>query len=317
MTQSSSVKFRSNLPSLDPLDKRLNAYRPDLADERLEGKVEAEKFVTGNAGRICLPVADLKASPDINVTTEHQLLLGEEVLIFDEAGGFSWVQSKLDNYVGYVASASVEVLSANPINSTHIIAVPTTFCYPRAELRSPPLSGLSIGSRVAVTGSDTVRGTQYAKLASGGWVIEKHLQAIDDYQTDFVSICELMENIPYLWGGASGFGLDCSSLIQLAMRLCGTNILRDSDMQGATLGEVIEPGEGFENLQRGDLIFWRAHVAVHKGTIHRVPHIIHANGHTMDVVVEPLREAIERIGYLYEMPIGFRRPGSKPGSILS
>ncbi len=310
MNSLGAAKFRSKLPKLKQLDPRLHAYRPDLADARLGGKVDAEVFVDGVPGRVLKPVTNVKGVASSQANTEHQFLLGEEVFIFDETDGMSWVQSKLDGYVGYVESDNIERLGTKSAKTlaTHMICVPMTFCYPKAELRAPPVRALSIGSRVNVNCHETTRGTHYAGLEGGGWVIEKHLRKIDNHALDYVKVCELMLNIPYLWGGASGLGVDCSSLVQLSMRLCGSNVLRDSDMQAASLGKEIEPGNNLENLQRGDLIFWHGHVAVHKGNVHKIPHIIHASGHTMSVTTEPLHEAIERIGYLYEEPIGFRRP---------
>jgi cell wall-associated NlpC family hydrolase len=302
----------SELPDLDLLDPRLNAFRPDLADARLRGRLEARKFVEAVEGRVCIPLVDLKASASTNSTTQHQLLLGEKVLIFENSKEFHWVQSKCDGYVGYVALHSIETLDSaaghSPVTATHIVSAPVTFCYPRAELRCPPESSLSMGSRVAVNAFETVRDTQYAMLEGGGAIIEKHLRAVDDHDNDFVGICELMLHTPYLWGGASGFGIDCSALIQLSMRMCGKQVLRDTDMQAATVGEEIDPGENLQGLRRGDLVFWRGHVAICRGNIHKIPHIVHASGHTMNVAIEPLHEAVERIAYLYEKPIGFRRP---------
>ncbi len=299
------MTFISNLPKLAAFDKRLNVYRSDLANIDLKGKVEATDFVEGKSGVICMSVANLKGSPDLASNTEHQLLLGEEVQIFERTDEHAWVQSSRDGYTGYVETGAITTDAPTP---THTVCVPFTFHYPKAELRQPPLATLSMGSRVTVCGEESVRGTKYLLLEDGGAIIEKHLRAIDEFDDDFISVCEQLLNTPYLWGGSSGLGIDCSGLVQLSMRQCGREILRDSDMQAATLGEEIDPGENYNNLQRGDLIFWRGHVAIHKGTVHRVSHIIHASGHTMSVAAEPLAPALERIEYLYEKPIGFRRP---------
>ncbi len=299
------MTFKSNLPKLASLDKRLNAFRSDLASIKLKGKVEASKFVDGKPGAICAPVANLKGSPDLTSNTDHQLLLGEEVHIFEQANGSAWVQSKRDGYTGYI---DVSAIATDVPTPNHTVCVPFTFHYPQAELRQPPLATLSMGSRVIVCGEESVRGTKYLLLEDGGAIIEKHLRAVGEFDDDFILVCEQLLNTPYLWGGSSGLGIDCSGLVQLSMRQCVREILRDSDMQASTLGEEIEPGENYSNLQRGDLIFWRGHVAIHKGSVHRVPHIIHASGHTMSVAAEPLVPALERIEYLYEKPIGFRRP---------
>lgn len=295
----------SKLPTLVPMDRRLNAYRPDLADSRLQDRCTAEHYVDSKPGNIKSQVADLKSQPDSTSNIEHQLLLGEEVSIFEDGEAWCWVQSKRDGYVGYVDQKCV---AAGAIRPTHVITAPRTFAYPEAELRQPPVARLSMGSRVTIIDQQSVRGTQYCQLDSGGFIVEQHSSPIDDFSNDYVSICEKLIGTPYLWGGASGFGIDCSGLVQLAMCLCGREELRDSDMQAATIGVEIDPGKKLENLQRGDLIFWRGHIAVHQGNVGDIPHIIHASGHTMNVSTEPLEGALKRIAYLYESPIGFRRP---------
>ena len=300
-------KSKSQLPKYDPLDKRLNAIRADISDARLEQKVKADRFVKGNEARIIAPICDLKLERDFASETQHQLLRGEEILVFDVGDGWAWVQSKCDGYVGYILDGTFSSHD-NAMLLTHVVQVAMTFCYPGPELRNPPLCSLSMGARVVVTGSETVRGTEYSLLSDGSAIIAKHLRGVGEHNSDFVAVSELFLHTPYLWGGASGAGIDCSSLVQLSMRMCGREVLRDADLQGATIGEEIDSGDNFANLQRGDLIFWRGHVAIHKGSIHKVPQLIHSSGHTMSVAIEPLQEALERITYLYEKPIGFRRP---------
>jgi cell wall-associated NlpC family hydrolase len=172
--------------------------------------------------------------------------------------------------------------------------------YPEAELRKPPRAALSMGSRITVTGEAETRGTRYFTLADGGAVIARHClplgQTIAD---DYVSIAETFVETPYLWGGRSGFGIDCSGLVQLAMMMAGRKAPRDSDMQ-AFLGEEIVR----EQLRRGDLVFWKGHV----GVMENEQTLLHANGHTMSVARENLNAAIERIGWLYDRPTGYRRP---------
>ncbi|RRI06378.1 peptidase P60 [Mesorhizobium tamadayense] len=282
-------------------DARLHAFRSDLADARLKGEVAAERFVAGRPARIAASVADLRKAPRPDAGVNTQALFGDEVLVFEEAEGWAWVQAERDGYVGYVAD---KVLGAREHAPTQIVSVPRTFLYPGPDLRFPIDGQLSMGSTVTVTGSAETRGTHYALLPSGQAIIARHLRPIAEVAGDYVTVAESFLGTPYLWGGVSGFGIDCSGLVQLSMRMTGKEVLRDSDMQAASIGTPLEPGPGFSRLQRGDLVFWKGHVAI----MTDAKDMIHANGHTMLVSREGLKEAVERIGYLYGGPTGFRRP---------
>ncbi len=282
-------------------DPRLLAFRADLADARLEGTVEAARFVAGRPARIAVAVANVRKAPGADSGVNTQFLFGDDVLVFENEDGWAWIQGERDGYVGYLAASALEPRGAAP---THIVSVPRTFVYPGPDLRFPPSGQLSMGSSVSVTGSAETRGTAYATLASGEAVIARHLRPAGDHAADYVGVAEEFLGTPYLWGGASGFGIDCSGLVQLSMRMAGRDVLRDSDMQAAALGDPFEPGADFSGLRRGDLVFWKGHVAIMTDG----ETMIHANGHTMLVSREGLREAVDRIGYLYGGPTGFRRP---------
>ncbi len=280
------------------LDKRLNAFRPDLADARLEGKVEARHFIEGEGGTVATPVADLRPRPDQSAGIDTQLLLGEPVRIFERRDGWAWVQAETDGYVGYMAETE---LVASAQQATFWITQPRTFVYPEPDMKRPRRQALSMGSRVAIVGEAETRGTRYLTLASGGAVIAAHCARIGTtVGDDYVAIAARLLETPYLWGGKSAFGIDCSGLVQLAMMMSGKSAPRDSDMQAAGLGEEI----GFDQLRRGDLVFWKGHVAIMEDE----ETMIHANGHTMSVAREGLKAAVERIGYLYGAPTICRRP---------
>jgi cell wall-associated NlpC family hydrolase len=282
------------------LDRRLHAFRPDLADAALQGRVEAARFVTPEPARIALPVVDLRPKPDLSAGIDTQLLLGEDISVFERAGGWAWVQAVADGYVGYLP----EVALGAPEQPSHLVCVPRTFLYPGPDLRFPIRTTLSMGSRVTLVGEAETRGTRYGLLADGSALILRHLRPlIDPPAEDFVAVAALFLETPYLWGGKSGLGIDCSGLVQLSMAMAGLNAPRDSDMQAAGLGIEIAR----ENLQRGDLVFWKGHAAIMEdGEM-----MIHANGHTMTVARETLADAIERIGWLYGTPTGYRRPVSE------
>jgi cell wall-associated NlpC family hydrolase len=282
-------------------DPRLHAFRTDLADERLRGEVDAHRFVSGRPARIRVPVADIRKAPRPDSGINTQALYGDDVSVFDVAEGWAWIQAERDGYVGYVAEAALADRADRP---THVVSTPRTFVYPGADLKLPTTGALSMGSRVAVTGSADTRATRYALLASGEALIASHLEPQDNTATDYVAVAETLVHTPYLWGGASAFGIDCSGLVQLSMRMAGVSVLRDSDMQAATIGNKIEPGPDFSGLARGDLVFWKGHVAIMTSR----EDMIHASGHTMTVAREKLCQAIDRIGYLYGGPTGFRRP---------
>ena len=282
---------------MDKLDPRLHAYRPDLADEALRGQVEASRFVHGSLKRIVAPVAALYKVPDALSERQSECLFGEDVKVFEEKNGFCWVQAQQDGYVGYVEQSKIGSIGNQP---THRVNVPRTFQYRDADLRSPMISPLSMGSRISVIGEAETRGTRYAKLDNGSFVVFNHITPVSTLANDYVAIAESFIHTPYLWGGKSGLGIDCSGLVQLALMMTGRTVLRDTDMQQATIGKDIAPEDG---LQRGDLVFWKGHVAimVDSGTL------IHANGASMDVRKENLDHAIERIAKNHSTPTGYRR----------
>lgn len=282
-------------------DKRLHAFRSDLADARLRGEVAADRFVKGRPARIVIAVADMLREPRPDAGMDTQLLRGDDVTVFDEAEGWAWVQADRDGYVGYLSG---NALGARDAAQTHVVSVPRSFLYPGPDLRFPRLGELSLGSSVTVQGFAETRGTRYARLTTGEAMIAAHLRPSGDNADDYVAVAEQLLTTPYLWGGSTAFGIDCSGLVQLAMRMAGRDVLRDSDMQASALGEPLEPGGDFSGLRRGDLVFWKGHVAIM--TDDRT--MIHANGHTMLVSREGLVEAVDRIGYLYGGPTGFRRP---------
>ncbi|WP_208434375.1 NlpC/P60 family protein [Bartonella taylorii] len=280
-------------------DPRLRAFRDDLADKRLEKEVTAQRFVQGEIRRVNVPVAGLFKENNKKSEMQTECLFGEELLIFEHGGVMSWGQSLKDGYVGYI---DTKALCTSTVKQTHVVSVPRTFQYFQADLCGPVEYPLSIGSKVSVVNEIEVRETRYSILEDGKAIISNHLSPIGHAYKDYVTVAEMLIRIPYLWGGASGFGIDCSGLIQLSMIMAGQVVLRDTDMQQKTIGDQLSDSD---KLQRGDLIFWKGHAAI------MVDHenIIHANGSSMDVMVEPLERVITRIAQKYQQyPIERRRP---------
>lgn len=280
-------------------DKRLHAYRADRADIALKGQVRAAEFVAGKPAIVAEPVADLKAAPQQTAEAVSQVLLGESVTIFEDVNGWSWVQADRDRYVGYVPTAALSGI-AGP--ATHVVTVPRTFVYSAADLRSPVTMVCSMGSRLRIVEITETRGTAYALLPDGSALIAAHLHPLGFQFDNYVSVASMFLETPYLWAGKSSFGFDCSGLVQLSMLMCGQSAARDSDMQATSVGEPVETGP--DKLQRGDLVFWSGHV----GIMEDAGTMIHASGHAMRVVREPLSDAIDRIAHLYGMPTAYRRP---------
>ena len=280
------------------LDRRLHAFRPDLADAALAGKVEAACFVEGASARVAAPVVGLRPQPDLVRGIDTELLLGEDVAVFERKDGWCWVKALSDGYVGYVPESTLSFDGPAP---THVVLPQRTPIYPEPELRKPAVGALSMGSRVHVVGTAEARGNHYVTLADGTAIFAAHVKPIGfNDGGDYVEVALRFLETPYLWGGRSGFGIDCSGLVQLSMLMTGRRAPRDTDMQSSGLGDPIER----QVLRRGDLVFWKGHVAI----MEDAETMIHANGHTMTVARENFEAAVERIGWLYQRPTGYRRP---------
>jgi cell wall-associated NlpC family hydrolase len=282
------------------LDKRLNAYRPDLADERLRGHVDTTCFVVGKPMQIIDPVIDIRREPRPDAPVESQALYGETVLLFEDIEGFGWAQLQTDAYVGYIPVSALTHARTLP---THTVSAPRTFLYPGADMKFPATKSLSMGSLLTVISEAETRGTRYLKLTGGQFIIAGHTRPVSDHAADPVSVALRFLETPYLWGGRSAFGIDCSALIQLSHALCGNALPRDSDMLSQSAGRQIGEGATHEPLQRGDLVFWKGHVAFMEDPCT----LLHASGHSMAVVREPYLPALERIKAMYGLPTGYRR----------
>lgn len=277
-------------------DPRRNAYRANLADASLRGKVDAPRFVEGEERQIIQAAIPLRASPDLKSSFDTELLFGERVSVFDTRDGWSWVQAKRDRYVGYLPAAA---LSNSVLPPTHRVRALGTFVYPAADIKTPPLMHLSIGAELAIAEI----GETMSRLVKGGYVVTRHVSDIDRYHRDFVEVAERFIGTPYLWGGRTRLGIDCSGLVQVSLEAAGLSAPRDSDMQRAELGQEIAIPPDLEGLARGDLIFWKGHVGIMADGLL----LLHANAHHMSVAIETLPEAVERISKSGSEIIAIRR----------
>ena len=273
---------------LKPLDPRLHAYRPDIADVALKGQVDAARFVAGKAMRVTAPLAPLRREPSDAAPLDTEALRGEQLTVFEaNANGWAWVQLANDRYVGWIPLSALAEPGAAP---THKISALRTFVFPRPDIKSPPLAALTLGARVTVVGEAEDRNAKYFLIEPEGAIVMQHLVPLDRENSDWTAIAERFLGVPYLWGGKSSLGIDCSGLVQLALGACGIAAPRDSDMQAESIGEALPLSVDLPVLKRGDLIFWTGHVAIMRdaGTL------VHATGHRLEVVVEPLNDLIER-----------------------
>jgi cell wall-associated NlpC family hydrolase len=284
------------------LDPRINAFSPQLADSRLRGRVEAARFVEGTLQRIVAPSAPLRLKPALDASYGSELIFGEVVRVFGEAeDGCSFVQNETDQYVGFVRTDALGPLLPEP---THRVTALRTFIYPGPDMKLPPAASLTLGSRIALGEEIETRGTRFRTLAGGTKaVVASHVAPLDaPPELDYVAVAERFLNVPYLWGGRTSIGLDCSALVQLSLTAAGIAAPRDTDMQRDGLGSAVEGGTE-AHLRRGDLVFWPGHVAI----LTAPDRIVHASGHHMTVVTEPLAEAVARIGAFKEAPAAVRR----------
>lgn len=277
------------------LDPRRHVFRDDMADVSLKDKVKAQHYVQGELRQVVASSAPLRGAPRFDAQLGTEVLVGELVTIYHVENGWGWTQAVSDGYVGYMPLDTVSNVIDEP---THWVSSRATFVYPEPDLKRPPIMRLSYNAKVTVIGRDG----RFSELVRGGYVFSGHILPMSERNKDFVRLAERLVGTPYLWGGRTSNGLDCSALVQLSLEGAGLKAPRDSDMQEAETGELLA-NKDIDNLKRGDLVFWRGHVAMAQSP----EWLIHASGHQMEVVVEPVRRAIERIATTHGDVTSIRR----------
>lgn len=260
-------------------DRRLTLVRGGVADRRLEGLVAAERFVDVTPMQVSAPIASLRKAPEPDAEQEDQLVFGELFDMLFEVGDFAFGQARRDRYVGYVL---MEALSAPVLTPDQHIAVPRTYAFAEPDIKSAIVGLYSLNALVTVE----AREGRFVRGARSGWFVEHHLAPVGRFETDYVAVAERFLHAPYQWGGRESLGLDCSALVQQALCACGRACPRDTDMQRDFFPEIAEA-----DRRRGDLVFWKGHVAI----LLDPDTILHANAHHMATAIEPLAEAIARI----------------------
>ena len=266
------------------LDPRFHAYRADLAAAHLKGKVEAQDFEEGVRRQVMAPSACLRREPRHDAPLDTEALMGETLILYDENEGWAWVQLERDGYVGYMPYDALGMTLRAP---THRVTALSTFVFPGPDIKLPPLVALGLNAALTVTGERD----GFLELAIGGLVHGRHVAQWEKTADDFVAVAARFVGAPYLWGGRTVQGIDCSGLVQIALEAAGRACPRDSDQQAKELGTPLKGKFGAEKLKRGDLVFWEGHV----GIMADETRLLHANGHHMETVIEPLAEAVERI----------------------
>ncbi|MGI9426797.1 MAG: C40 family peptidase [Hyphomicrobiaceae bacterium] len=264
-------------------DPRRHAYRADLAAEKLRGRVEALRFVEPERRHVASPTVPVRRMPDPNAPLDTEALLGEVVHVYEDAAGWSWVQLERDGYVGYLPSDGLGELGAT---ATHRVSSPLVMVYSKPSALAEPLMRAPYNAQLAIA---EMTG-EFARLESGGYVGCRHIAPLATGERDFVEAACRFVNAPYLYGGKSALGIDCSGLVQIVLQAAGYEVPRDSDMQQAEISPSVEIGADLAGLERGDLVFWTGHV----GIMQDATMMVHASATNMCVAVEAVCDVAER-----------------------
>ena len=259
------------------MDPRLTPANQNVACSSLRGQIEHTNFVEGQNYQVNVPFVDLLGAPDGE--RHRQLIYGSKVKYFGETDGWAFIQNAYDNYVGYVPRETINL----DTNKTHIVSAPLSHVFSEPNIKAKNIATLPLAAKVS--GKTVENGFLEIEL---GWIPVRHIKLKTEFATNPVEVSKLFLNSPYLWGGNTCLGIDCSGLIQISMLLCGLNCPGDSDQQLNSIGQSIDIGSP---QKTGDILFWKGHVA----WVLNEAHILHANAYHMITVIEKTSDVIERI----------------------
>jgi len=267
---------------MSAFDPRTTPARPDLAARHLQGRLDAARFVDGTTREVRDESAPVRREPAPDAPLDTEALKGELVTVYETTEeGWCWGQLARDGYVGWLPA---NALAPPGPPATHVVSALRTLAFPGPSIKLPPVAGFSLGCRLAVARTEGP-----LAVTPSGYVPARHLAPLDAIAPDFVAVAERFVDVPYLWGGKTSLGIDCSGLVQVALTAAGIACPRDSDMQETALGAAVSASPG--ELRRGDLVFWKGHVAIARDGAT----LVHANAFHMAVAVEPAAEAVARI----------------------
>lgn len=275
-------------------DPRVTPVRDDLAARTLRGVLARPRYADGRPMQVTAPDCALSFRPEAGARQESQLLFGERFVAYEIAGGWAWGQCALDDYVGYVPAAALAPAGAP---SSHAVALPRSHLYAAPELKRPVVGALGFGARVRVLEESG----GYVRIDEGRWLVARHLRPLDRPERDPVAVGRRLVGVPYLWGGRSGRGFDCSGFVQQVLAACGLAVPRDSDQQQAALTHAVE----LDEARQGDIVFFPGHC----GFVLEGGGILHANAHDMAVAEDRLENVLRRVGEAEGGRVtGVRRP---------